>query len=210
VVNEPVAHAGFMYIPRLGIIYFKRLITVVAIGFVSKIMMDGRNIVHKPQGKHRYVFPLSLAPQKFPPGNKQIFHGYDIIIDMAKPYSLSLDNASILQRIKEAYLIWIDISRHIPKNARYTLSSRIENKFLDLLDLALEAYFIKKESVFLKTEKVDRCIFISDTIKFLLAVTWEGKLVSSHHVENVSKKMEEVGRMLWGWKNGLEKKTPVR
>lgn len=106
-----------------------------------------------------------------------------------------------MQRIKEGYLIWMNIVPHIPKGARYTIGARIENKLLDLLELGYIAYFSKKEN---KIEKVSECIFLLDTIKFIIPVTWDAKFVSNKQFEEISLKLEEIGRMLGGWKNKLE------
>jgi hypothetical protein len=114
--------------------------------------------------------------------------------------SLSLDSASILARIKEGYLIWVNIVPHISKGARYTIGQRIENKFLDLLELTYIAYFTEKER---KMEKVTECILLLDTLKFLVSVAWESKLISNTHCESVATKLEEVGKMLGGWKKNL-------
>lgn len=115
--------------------------------------------------------------------------------------SLSLEHASILVRIKEGYLIWVNIVPHIPKGARYTIGSRIENRFLDLLELSYAAYFTEKEK---KAEKISECILLLDTLKFLISVAWEGKLISNAHCESVSSKLEEIGRMFGGWKKNLD------
>ena len=123
---------------------------------------------------------------------------------MEKPFTLSLslsNNASILQRIKEGYLIWINIVPHIQKNARYTIGARIENKLLDLLELGYITYFSKKEE---KIEKISECIFLLDKLKFIISVAWDAKLISHKQYEEIALKLEEVGRMLWGWKNKLE------
>ncbi len=128
------------------------------------------------------------------------------MVDMTRPHStlslsLSLDNASILQRVKEGYLLWVNIVPHISKGARYTIGARIENKFLDLLELSYVAYFTEKEK---KAEKIAECIFVLDTLKFLVAVAWEGKLVTNKQCEDVARKLEESGKMFYGWKKGLE------
>jgi len=106
-----------------------------------------------------------------------------------------------LQRIKEGYLIWINIVPHIQKNARYTIGARIENKLLDLLELGYITYFSKKEE---KIEKISECIFLLDKLKFIISVAWDAKLISHKQYEEIALKLEEVGRMLWGWKNKLE------
>jgi len=114
--------------------------------------------------------------------------------------SLSPNSASILNRVKEGYLLWLNIVPHITKGARYTIGSRIENKFLDLLELTYVAYFTEKDK---KLEKISECILMLDVIKFLILVAWEGKLVSNKQYEDLGLKLDEVGKMLGGWKKSL-------
>jgi len=104
-------------------------------------------------------------------------------------------------------LIWIDIVPHLAKNTRHTIGARIENKFLDLLDLSYVAYFTAKDK---KIEKISRCILLLDTLKFLISVAWEAKLISHRQCEEIALKLEEIGKMLGGWKknsDNLEKKN---
>lgn len=119
---------------------------------------------------------------------------------MTSPIS-SLENASILNRIKEGYLVWMNIVPHIPKTARYTIGSRIENKFLDLLELSYTAYFIEKEK---KAEKISTCIFELDILKFLISTAWEAKCISHKQYEEIALKLDEIGKMLWGWKKSFD------
>lgn len=91
----------------------------------------------------------------------------------------------------------MNVVPHIPKGARYTIGTRIENKFLDLLELTYITYFTEKEK---KSEKLSECILVLDTLKFLLTVGWEVKVISNRHFEQISIKLEEIGRMLGGWK----------
>ena len=115
--------------------------------------------------------------------------------------SLSLEKASILCRIKEGYLIWVNILPHIPKFSRYTIGTRIENKLLDLLETSYIAYYIEKDK---KVGKISECILILDTLKFLISIAWEGKIISNKHFEEISTKLNEVGKMFGGWKKSLE------
>ncbi len=98
-------------------------------------------------------------------------------------------------------MTWVNIVPHIAKGARYTIGARIENKFLDLLELAYVAYFTEKEK---KSEKIAECVLTLDTLKFLVSVAWEGKLVTNRQCEEVARKLEETGKMFHGWKKSLE------
>jgi len=98
-------------------------------------------------------------------------------------------------------LIWVNILPHIPKCSRYTLGARIENKFLDLLETSYVTYYIGKDK---KLEKISECILLLDTLKFLISVAWEGKVISNKHFEGISTKLNETGKMFGGWKKSLE------
>lgn len=104
----------------------------------------------------------------------------------------------------------MSIASHIPKSARFTIGIRIENKFLDLLELTYTTYFSEKEK---KGELLTQCIFTLDILKFLINIAWEGKFISHKQYEDLAVKLDEVGKMLWGWKKSFdpqEKKNPAR
>lgn len=105
-----------------------------------------------------------------------------------------------MQRLKESYLVWVGIVPHIPKGARYTIGARVENKLLTLLEATYVAYFTPRAQ---RAEKLAGCILELDTLKFLVSVAWEGKLVSHKQYETVAVKLEEVGKMLGGWRKSL-------
>ncbi len=90
---------------------------------------------------------------------------------------------------------------HIPKGARYTIGSRIEIKFLDLLELSYIAYFSERDK---KLDKISQCILTLDLLKFLISVAWEAKLVSHPQFEDIGLKLDEVGKMFGGWRKNLE------
>ncbi len=132
-----------------------------------------------------------------------------MLVAMQKPVStlslsLSLANASILQRIKEGYLLWLSIVPHIAKNARYTLGVRIETTFLDLLARTYTAYFTPKEPVAKKKELIAECIHLLDILKYFVSVAWEGKVISNTQLEAVAVKLEEAGRRFCAWKDSLD------
>jgi len=115
-----------------------------------------------------------------------------------------------LSKIKQGYLVWMNIVPHIPKAARYTLGARIENKFLDLLETSYTAYFSSKNK---KLEKISDSIFVLDILKFLITLTWEAKFISHKQYKEIAVRLDEIGKMLGGWKKSLEilryKKNPT-
>lgn len=131
------------------------------------------------------------------------------MVNMARPnsylsLSLSLDKATILARIKEGYLFWMGFVPHMAKGSRYTIGARIENKFLDLLEISYAAYFTERDK---KEAKISECILITDALKYLVSVAWEGKLISNKQCEDIAVKLEEIGKMLGGWRKSLNNRT---
>ncbi len=49
-----------------------------------------------------------------------------------------------------------------------------------------------------------------DGVKFFLQLAWENKCVPNEKYMALSAQLDEIGKMLGGWKKGLEKKTPTK
>jgi hypothetical protein len=114
---------------------------------------------------------------------------------------------SVITKEKEAYQFWLALHRNFPKTERYGLGRRIDNLFLEVLELSFIASYLPPEQ---------KIVFLSKTIsrlgilKFFLQLAWENKLVPTEKYSELSKKAEEIGRMLGGWRKGLSNKTPAR
>ncbi len=66
------------------------------------------------------------------------------------------------------------------------------------------AYYIEREK---RVDRIAECILILDTLKFLISVAWEAKVISNGRFEEISLKLNEIGKMFGGWKKNLE--SPV-
>ena len=98
-------------------------------------------------------------------------------------------------------MLWLSIVPHMAKGARYTIGERIENKFLDLLELSYKTYFTGKDG---KIEKISECILLTDSLKFLISVAWEGRIISNKDCEDMAMKLDEIGKIFGGWRKSLE------
>ena len=87
------------------------------------------------------------------------------------------------------------------------MGGKIEDYFLSLLENIFISIYLPPE------QKISRLIIaISklDGVKFFLQIAWENKCISNAKYSILSEQLNEIGRMLGGWKKGLENKTPQK
>jgi hypothetical protein len=112
-----------------------------------------------------------------------------------------------LQKAKVAYNFWFQVTASIPKAHRYALAGKVENYFLEMLECIFTALYLPVEQ---KVKRIEMAISKLDGVKFFVQLCWENKCVSNKHYTELSEKLNEVGKMLGGWKKGLETKTPAQ
>jgi hypothetical protein len=93
--------------------------------------------------------------------------------------------ASIIERLKNAFRLWLTIVPHIPKIHRLTIANRIGNMFLEIVETSYHAYYASGNE---KLLKVHFLITKLDSVKFLLTIAWENRLIQN-------KQYEELGRL---------------
>ena len=114
---------------------------------------------------------------------------------------------SVITKEKEVYQYWLVLHRDFPKTERYGIGRRIDNLFLEVLELSFTAAYLPPEH---KIVLLGKAISRLDVLKFFLQLAWENKLVPAEKYINLSERLEEIGRMLGGWKKGLLNKTPAK
>ena len=108
---------------------------------------------------------------------------------------------------KEAYSLWVRLQRNFPRVERLGVGHKIEQTFLSVLEYTFIAAYQPREQ---KVIVLCRTISKLDVLKFFLQLAWENKLIPTEHYVDIYEKTEEIGRMLGGWKKGLEIKTPTQ
>jgi len=119
--------------------------------------------------------------------------------------SISLRPPVVLIKTKDAYSLWFRALADFPKVYRYNLGGKIENCFLSLLENTFITVYLSGER---KSAQLSMAILKLDSLKFFLQLAWENKCLSNLKYSSLSENLDEVGRMLGGWKKGLENKTP--
>jgi len=109
----------------------------------------------------------------------------------------------VLVRVKEVYVVWFNLRETMPKKSRYTLGDKIDKYFLDILELLNIATYQKTED---KIPTLRKAILRLDSLKFFLMISWEVRLFDTQKYTILSEHIHELGKMIGGWKKGLETK----
>lgn len=124
----------------------------------------------------------------------------------SQPISLTQKNfPTVILKEKEAYSLWVRLQKNFPRVERLGIGNKIEQTFLSILEYTFIAAYQPREQ---KITVLCRTISKLDVLKFFLQLAWENKLIPTEHYADISEKTEEIGRMLGGWKKGLEIKPP--
>lgn len=110
---------------------------------------------------------------------------------------------AVLVRAKQAYALWLVIFNDFPKVQRGTLGKKIDDYFLELLESLFVTMYLPGER---KLAGLGTAIAKLDSLKFLLQLAWESRCVPPQRYAALSEPLDEVGRMLGGWRKGLETK----
>ena len=111
----------------------------------------------------------------------------------------------VILKQKECYRLWLILYRNFPKVERFGIGNKIEQTFLDVLEFTFCLSYLSPDH---KIPILNKSITKLDIVKFFTQLAWESKLIPTEKYTELSEKLEEIGRMLGGWKKGLEKKTP--
>ena len=112
----------------------------------------------------------------------------------------------VIEKEKEAYSFWLKLHKNFPKVERLGLGNKIEAVFISVLELTFSSsYLAPEQKIILLGKTISRL----DILKFFLQLAWENKLIPTEKYADLSSRLEEIGRMLGGWKKGLLNKTPA-
>ncbi len=105
----------------------------------------------------------------------------------------------LFQKIYD-FALWLDpVVRGFSKAHRYTLGIHIQNETLELMQSVIRVNLKQ-----MKREFIDECIVHYETVKVLVRLAHDMRgsgTLSMQQYEHAAKRLEEIGRLLGGWKN---------
>jgi hypothetical protein len=111
----------------------------------------------------------------------------------------------VILKLKEIYKGWLILYHDFPKVERCEIGNKIEQAFLDTLELIFCLSYLSPEH---KIPLLNKAITKLDIVKFFTQLAWEDKLIPTEKYSDLLLGLEVIGRQFGGWKKGLQTKTP--
>lgn len=122
-------------------------------------------------------------------------------------YPPPTENLSIIKKIVEAYKLWHSYVKNLPKTSHYSLGGKIEGLFTDLIESTYTAGYLPKLE---KLPFIGKSINKLNLLNFFLQIAWELKAIDNNKYQNISLQLNEIGRILGGWRNKIKTETSAR
>ena len=87
------------------------------------------------------------------------------------------------------------------------MGGKIEGLFADLIEYSYTAGYLPKTE---KLPFISQAINKLNLLNFFLQIAWELKAIDNNKYQNISLLLNEIGRMLGGWRNKIKNETSAR
>lgn len=108
--------------------------------------------------------------------------------------------SDIAMKVLFVYKEWNNAVPKIPKMRRYSLGIKIDTLLSEVIELISTAQFSKKED---RLPIIGHAIAKNDVLKVMLYLLLDLKGIEEDVFILLAPKLEEVGRMLYGWRNRI-------
>jgi hypothetical protein len=103
------------------------------------------------------------------------------------------------------FLLWlIPLTLKFPKSQRFLLAERLSSMALDFYDLILEAVQEPER----QAERLEAADKLLTKIRLYVRLSHDLKCLSPGQLEHAARQMDEIGRLIGGWKRKQQKKLP--
>lgn len=93
------------------------------------------------------------------------------------------------------FLMWLFLTTEkFPKKARFTMSERLNNLALDMVEDLIEARYSRE-----KWRQLQRSNLRLEKLRILLRICYEQKFITQANYKHAMYVLNEVGSMLGGW-----------
>jgi hypothetical protein len=110
-----------------------------------------------------------------------------------------VDRLIIYQKLYDVILYAFPILNRMPKNQRFVLAQQIQNALLDAAKLITRAN-IERD----KRKTLVELDIVLDQARLLIRVAHDLNLLSHRHYGQMAMRLDEIGRLLGGWRKQQE------
>jgi hypothetical protein len=111
----------------------------------------------------------------------------------------------VVEKVKSGYKNWIPIHRNMPRTERFGIGLKVDILFLDLLELLRKATYTPTQQ---KIAILEDCLNKTDSLRFFIQIMWETRLMTNTQFASLGNEIENIGKMIGGWRKGLLTKLP--
>lgn len=111
----------------------------------------------------------------------------------------------VLQKIIEAYKIWHVHYASFPRLSKFSLGTKIDSLFTDLIELIFLAGYAGTDQ---KYTFVVRAATKLDVLKFFMQAAWEVKCLDQRKYAVLAVPLNDIGKDIGGWQKYLQTKQP--
>lgn len=107
----------------------------------------------------------------------------------------------------EGFVTWLlDVCGRWPRSVRFSLTQRIENQALDVLELIVVARYEPRR----RADGLRRANLVLERMRLLCRVARAQRVMSSRAFEKAMRDIDETGRMLYGWRTSAAARSGRR
>lgn len=110
----------------------------------------------------------------------------------------------VLDKLKTVYKLWHEYHEKIPKSQKYSLGNKIDNLFIEIIEMTASAAFSQKSE---KIPYIRVAIRKLDTLKILILVLYESRGLNDKKYITLSEHLHEIGKNLGGWFGKMQKEN---
>jgi hypothetical protein len=121
---------------------------------------------------------------------------------LAGKAQFSGDGPVAVQRAYDLAIWLIAKVEKFPRSMRFSVGDRLLARALDLVETLASAAYSKNKIALLEQANLS-----VTSLRFLLRMAFDLKLMGADSQEFASGKLEEIGRMIGGWRKSVERQT---
>ena len=107
----------------------------------------------------------------------------------------SKNELPVILKLYDLMLWTLNHTAKFPRHHRYSLGVKIEGTLLELLDILIEARYVRE-----KFKLLDRAIVALERFRFQMRLAKDLEVLAVKSYAHQAEKVEEIGRMIGGWR----------